>query len=100
MNHILYQLDSQNSSCPTSSRAIWTPCAMMFVATIQIRCAHTVAYAPKRAHEAGQGIPVIQDPDEYSTDLMKCLESLQELEKDGRVRTEASHRDRSDSLVL
>lgn len=30
---------------------------------------------------------MIKNPDEYSTDLMKCLESLKELEQGGQVRT-------------
>ncbi|VDB88429.1 unnamed protein product [Peniophora sp. CBMAI 1063] len=38
-----------------------------------------------RRHYFDQDIPVIKDSNEYTTDLMKCLESLQELEKEGQT---------------
>ncbi|KAK2460877.1 hypothetical protein APHAL10511_007347 [Amanita phalloides] len=35
-----------------------------------------------RQYYIGQSIPVVQDDDQYSTDLMKCIASLQEREKE------------------
>ena len=46
-------------------------------------CGQTAAnLASSRAHvfSCQKGVPVVQDNDENSTDLMKCIESLQEQE--------------------
>ncbi|KAI0033560.1 thiamine pyrophosphokinase Thi80 [Vararia minispora EC-137] len=38
-----------------------------------------------RAHYTAIGVPVVQDKDEYTTDLMKCVESLEELESPNSI---------------